>query len=50
MTSSTPYSTYERGIEMMNAAYQFLDLVPKGRDESGPHAMAWVRYHDRYGA
>jgi predicted dithiol-disulfide oxidoreductase (DUF899 family) len=34
---------------MMNAAYHFLDLVPKGRDESGPHAMSWVRYRDRYG-
>jgi hypothetical protein len=27
------YSTYARGIDAMNAAYQFLDLVPKGRDE-----------------
>jgi predicted dithiol-disulfide oxidoreductase (DUF899 family) len=22
--------------------------VPKGRDESGPHKMAWVRYRDSY--
>jgi predicted dithiol-disulfide oxidoreductase (DUF899 family) len=43
------YSCYARGIDMMNAAYQYLDLVPKGRDESGPHAMAWVRYRDSYG-
>ena len=29
--------------------YQFLDLVPKGRDEDGlKHSMAWVRYHDEY--
>ncbi|WP_028401559.1 DUF899 family protein [Ectobacillus panaciterrae] len=25
------YSSYARGIDMLNAAYQFLDLVPKGR-------------------
>ncbi len=44
------YSCYGRGIEMMNAAYQYLDLVPKGRDEAGlPHTMAWVRYRDSYG-
>jgi predicted dithiol-disulfide oxidoreductase (DUF899 family) len=42
------YSCYERGIDMMNVAYQYLDLVPKGRDEHGSHAMAWVRYHDSY--
>ena len=29
------YSTYARGIDMVNGAYQFLDLVPKGRDEAG---------------
>lgn len=44
------YSTYARGLDMMNAAYHYLDLVPKGRDESGPHAMAWVRLHDSYGS
>jgi len=27
------YSCYARGIDMMNAAYQYLDLAPKGRDE-----------------
>jgi len=42
------YSCYARGIDMMNVAYQYLDLVPKGRDESGPHAQAWVRYRDSY--
>jgi predicted dithiol-disulfide oxidoreductase (DUF899 family) len=25
------YSTYARGIDMMNVDYQYLDLVPKGR-------------------
>ncbi len=42
------YSTYARGLDMMNAAYHYLDLVPKGRDETGPHAMAWVRLRDSY--
>ena len=43
------YSCYARGIDMMNATYQYLDLVPKGRDEQGlEDPQAWVRYHDRY--
>ncbi|HTF32817.1 MAG TPA: thioredoxin family protein [Myxococcota bacterium] len=43
------YSCYARGLDMMNGAYHYLDLVPKGRDEKGlPHPMAWVRHHDRY--
>lgn len=43
------YSTYGRGIDMMNLAYQYLDLVPKGRDEAGlPHTMAWVKLRDLY--
>jgi predicted dithiol-disulfide oxidoreductase (DUF899 family) len=43
------YSCYARGIDMMNATYQYLDLVPKGRDEQGlEEPQAWVRYHDRY--
>ena len=34
---------------MMNAAYQYPDLVPKGRDEDNlAFSMEWVRYHDRY--
>ena len=33
----------------MNATYQYLDLVPKGRDEQDlPDPQAWVRHHDRY--
>ncbi|HEX4545992.1 MAG TPA: thioredoxin family protein [Candidatus Acidoferrum sp.] len=44
------YSTYERGLDILIGAYNWLDLVPKGRDEEGlPHGMAWVRHHDRYG-
>jgi predicted dithiol-disulfide oxidoreductase (DUF899 family) len=43
------YSTYGRGIDILNGTYNFLDLVPKGRDEDGlAHSMAWVRHHDRY--
>jgi predicted dithiol-disulfide oxidoreductase (DUF899 family) len=43
------YSTYERGVDMMNAGYHYLDLVPKGRDEDGlPHTQSWVRYRDSY--
>jgi predicted dithiol-disulfide oxidoreductase (DUF899 family) len=43
------YSCYARGLDMLNGAYHFLDLAPKGRDEAGlPHAMAWVRRHDEY--
>ena len=43
------YSCYERGLDMMNAGYHFLDLVPKGRDEDQlPNTMAWLRHRDRY--
>lgn len=43
------YSCYARGIDMMNGAYHYLDLAPKGRDEAGLEGpQAWVRYHDRY--
>jgi predicted dithiol-disulfide oxidoreductase (DUF899 family) len=43
------YSCHGRGIDMVNGAYQFLDLVPKGRDEDGlKFSMEWVRRHDQY--
>ncbi|MCX6955837.1 MAG: thioredoxin family protein [Verrucomicrobia bacterium] len=43
------YSTYGRGVELVMATYNLLDLVPKGRDEDGlEYGMEWVRYHDRY--
>jgi predicted dithiol-disulfide oxidoreductase (DUF899 family) len=43
------YSCYARGLDMLNGAYNFLDLVPKGRDEDGlPYTMHWVRLHDEY--
>ena len=45
------YSTYARGLDSLVGTYQFLDLVPKGRDEDGlKFSMAWVRHHDRYTA
>jgi predicted dithiol-disulfide oxidoreductase (DUF899 family) len=43
------YSTYARGLDILVGTYNFLDLVPKGRDEAGlKHSMAWVRHHDKY--
>jgi len=43
------YSTYARGLDPMNVAFQLLDLVPRGRDEAGlPHPMAWVKLRDQY--
>jgi predicted dithiol-disulfide oxidoreductase (DUF899 family) len=43
------YSTYARGSETVLNTYNYLDLVPKGRDEDGLYfPMAWVRHHDRY--
>lgn len=43
------YSAYARGLDMLNGAYHFLDLTPKGRDEAGlPWPMAWLRRHDQY--
>jgi predicted dithiol-disulfide oxidoreductase (DUF899 family) len=45
------YSTYARGLDILIGAYNYLDLVPKGRNEEGlRHGMAWVRHHDRYEA
>ena len=41
------YSTYARGIDMLNTAYNYLDLTPKGRDENG-QGQFWVRRHDEY--
>ena len=43
------YSCYARGLDMLNVAYHYLDLVPKGRDEDGlKFSMEWVRRHDQY--
>jgi predicted dithiol-disulfide oxidoreductase (DUF899 family) len=44
------YSTFGRGDEMVDTTYMYLDLTPKGRNETGPHYNLgdWVRHHDRY--
>ncbi len=43
------YSTYGRGLDHFNGAYQLLDLMPKGRDEAAlPYTMAWLKRHDQY--
>jgi predicted dithiol-disulfide oxidoreductase (DUF899 family) len=43
------YSAYARGSENTINTYNYLDYVPKGRDEDGlPFTMSWLRHHDRY--
>jgi predicted dithiol-disulfide oxidoreductase (DUF899 family) len=44
------YSTFARGLDPLVGAYNFLDLVPKGRDEDPDSTMSWVRRHDEYEA
>jgi predicted dithiol-disulfide oxidoreductase (DUF899 family) len=41
------YSTYARGLDMLNVAYHYMDLVPKGRDE-GDVGFTWIRRRDEY--
>lgn len=44
------YSTYARGLDILNGTYNMLDLTPIGRDEKGEgkHNMYWLRRHDQY--
>lgn len=43
------YSAYSRGIDIINAAYNILDMTAKGRDEDGlSHPMEWVKLRDLY--
>jgi predicted dithiol-disulfide oxidoreductase (DUF899 family) len=44
------YSTYARGLDMLNVAYHYLDIVPKGRNERGPDGrmIRWHRRRDEY--
>jgi predicted dithiol-disulfide oxidoreductase (DUF899 family) len=42
------YSTYARGAELLDGAFMWLDLTPKGRNEHG--IMSWVKLHDEYDA
>jgi predicted dithiol-disulfide oxidoreductase (DUF899 family) len=45
------YSTFGRGDEMVGATYIYLDVTPKGGNETGPHFNLgdWVRHHDGHG-
>jgi predicted dithiol-disulfide oxidoreductase (DUF899 family) len=43
------YSTYSRGLDMLNGAYHYLDIVPADRDESElAWKMAWLSRNDVY--
>lgn len=43
------YSTYSRGLDMLNTAYHYLDIAPKGRDEERlSFPMAWVKHRIAY--
>jgi len=44
------YSCCARGDELLDGAYNYLDLTPKGRNETGPNynLMDWVRRHYEY--
>lgn len=43
------YSTYGRGLDMMNGAYHYLDLTPMGRNEADlPFTQAWIKRRDEY--
>ncbi len=43
------YSTYARGLDMLNTAYHYLDIAPKGRDEDGlAFPMQWVKHRIAY--
>ena len=43
------YSCYARGLDMLNGAYHYLDLLPTGRDEASlPFHSDWLRRHDEY--
>jgi predicted dithiol-disulfide oxidoreductase (DUF899 family) len=38
------YSCYARGLDLMNTAYNYMDLAPKGRNEY----EGWLQLHDKY--
>jgi predicted dithiol-disulfide oxidoreductase (DUF899 family) len=42
------YSTYARGLDLLNVAYNYLDVVPKGRDEGPDSSIAWLHRRDEY--
>lgn len=40
------YSTYARGLDILNGAYNYIDLAPLGRHEE--NGMSWLRRRDQY--
>jgi predicted dithiol-disulfide oxidoreductase (DUF899 family) len=42
------YSAYARGIDLLNTAYNYIDLTPRGRNEDSGSTQRWVRRHDEY--
>ncbi|MEY9211895.1 DUF899 domain-containing protein [Thermobifida halotolerans] len=45
------YSTHNRGSDLLNTTYNYLDITPLGRQEEGLRfKQEWVRYHDCYDA
>jgi predicted dithiol-disulfide oxidoreductase (DUF899 family) len=45
------YSCFARGLDMMNPAYQILDLTALGRQEDDlPFSMSWVKLRNEYAA
>jgi predicted dithiol-disulfide oxidoreductase (DUF899 family) len=45
------YSCFARGLDLMNPAYNYLDLTALGRQEDDlPFSMSWVRLRDEYAA
>jgi len=43
------YSTYARGLDMLNTAYHYLDIAPQGRAEEGlAFPMQWVKHRIAY--
>jgi predicted dithiol-disulfide oxidoreductase (DUF899 family) len=41
------YSSYARGGDLLIGTYNYLDLMPKGRNEEGD-LKGWVGRHDEY--
>lgn len=43
------YSTHQRGSDLLNGTYNYLDLTALGRQEEGlAWTQSWLRYHDEY--
>jgi predicted dithiol-disulfide oxidoreductase (DUF899 family) len=43
------YSAYQRGLDVLLATYNLLDMTVLGRQEAGVQIQSWIRHHDRYG-